>query len=186
MRDNKGFSLVEVLVALAIIGVVVAASTLSINMITRANVEKGMRLVESTMGKLQTECTSKSKATYMYVYQDSSDSDFYIKVSKKLHTSVADIMSDSAEASRIETSGVDMYYTTATTENGVSAGPHDIKGNAFVAITYNKSDSSIIGYANGTNKVSTLMRIEAYGASKVALVEMAYETGKVTFESKNN
>lgn len=186
MRDNKGFSLVELVVAIAIIGVLVGASALTINMVSRANVEKGMRLVESTMGKLQTECSSKSKPIYMYVYQDSSDSDYYIKVSKNLHTSVSDVMSDSAEAETIEASNVDVYYVTEKTENGVNGGPHKIEGNTFVAVTYNKSDSSVYGYANGSKKINTLFKFEAYGSKKVAIVEIAYETGKITIETRNN
>ena len=186
MRDNKGFSLVEIIVAIAIIGVVVGASTLTYSMVSRANVEKGMRSIESTMGKLQTECTSKSKPTYMYVYQDSSSSDYYIKVSKNLYTSVASIISDAAEAEMIEANSVGMYYVTENAENGVSAGSHKIEGNTFIAITYNKSDSSVVGYVNGAKKVSTLMKLEAYGSKKVVTVDIAYETGKVMFESKNS
>ena len=56
MKDNRGFSLVEIIVAIAIIGVLVGGSFVSINLIARTNVEKGIRVVESTMGKLQTEC----------------------------------------------------------------------------------------------------------------------------------
>ncbi len=184
MRDNRGFSLVEVMVAIAIIGVLVGASTLSINMISRANVEKGMQLVESTMGKLQTECTSKSKPTYMYIYQDTSDKDYYMKLSKTLHTSVASVVSDGAEAEMIESSTVKMYYIVSETDNGVAGGPHIIEGNSFVAITYNKSDSSVIGYANGSKKITKLGAVEAYGSKRQARVDIAYETGKVAYSSK--
>lgn len=183
MKDNRGFSLVEIIVAIAIIGVLVGGSFVSINLIARTNVEKGIRVVESTMGKLQTECLSKSKPTYMYVYQDSDDGDYYVKVSKTLHTSVSSIMSDDAEAERIEISSVDMHYYVDKSENGYSAGPHKIENGNFIAVTYKKGDSSVVGYANGGTQLDSLFRIEALGADRYARVEISYETGKVTYDT---
>ena len=184
MKDNRGFSLVEVVIAIAIVAVVTAASSLTYSLISRANVEKGMQILESTMGKLQTECTSKSQPTYMYVYQDSSDEDYYMKISKNLYTSVSGIMSDSAEAERIESASVSVYFIASKSENGVSAGPHQVKGSTFVAVTYNKSDSSVMAYMNGTKKFP-ISAIQAYGSKKQAKVEIAYETGKVSYSATN-
>lgn len=183
MKDNRGFSLVEIMVAIAIIGVLIGASVLSINMVTRANVDKGMKLVTDGMSKLQTECLSKSKPTYMFIYQDSSDGDYYMKYSKTLHTSVSDIMSDSQEAEMIEDDNVVLYYIIEKQENGINS-INLISGNNFVAITYNKGDSSVIAYANGSTKLSTLIRIEAGAGDKEAYVNIAYETGKVNFSNK--
>ena len=181
MKDNKGFSLVEVMIAITIIGILVGASVLSINMVSRANVDKGMRLVTDGMSKLQTECLSKSKPTYMYIYQDSSDNDFYMKYSKTLHTTVSDIMGDSQEAERIETYKVKMWYITNKSENGIGAGNHNIGGSDFIAISYNKSDSSVVAYANGSTELSSLIRIEAISGDKDAFVNISFETGKVNF-----
>ncbi len=189
MKDNKGFSLVEILVAIAIIGIVTAGSALSINMVSRANVDKGMQLVDSTMDKLKTECLSKAAPTYMYIYQDTTDEgddDYFMKVSKTLHTTVSGVIGDSAEAEQIEISNVDMYYATDVTESGVTAGNHSIRGNTFVAITYNKSDSSVVCFQNGSVRLKHLIRIEADGADKKAVVTIAYETGKHSFSSTNN
>ena len=182
MKDNRGFSLVEILVAIAVIGVLVGGGLISINLIARTNVEKGMRVVETTLGKLQTECLSKAKPTYMYIYQDNSDKDFYLKVSKTLHTSVSSIMGDSAEAERIEISSVEMFFYIEKGENSYGAGPHRIKDGNFIAVTYKKGDSSVVAYANGSTQLNSLFRLEALGSDRYARVDISYETGKITYE----
>lgn len=178
MKDNRGFSLVELLIAVALIGIVTGASVLSINMISRANVDKGMRLVVDGMGKLQTECLSKSQPTYMYIYQDSDDGDYYMKFSKTLHTSVSAIMNDSQEAEMIESSKAQINVISA--RNGNST----IKDGNFIAIKYKKSDSSVVGYLNGTTEVKDLFRIDAHNGDKKAIVNISYETGKVNFSNE--
>lgn len=174
MKDNKGFSLIEVIIVIAIFAIVTAGAGISVNMIQKANVSKGMREVDNGLDKLVNECLSKSAPTYMYIYQD-EDKDYYIKFSKDKYNNIAAVIADSGTKTFIEKNKTTLYWESK------SSGSDAIYSNHFVYITFDKSTGSCVAYRAGGTRINDITAIKASRSGRAASVKIAYETGKHSF-----
>lgn len=79
MKDNnKGFSLIEVIITLAIMAVLTGMLGLSFNYIQHANTRAAAKTVDSTISKLRFDVMSKKEKPYLYLYQ--IDGNSYMKI----------------------------------------------------------------------------------------------------------
>lgn len=70
MKDNnKGFSLVELIVVVAILAIISTASFSAIGYLNLANAEKCATKIDIGLGKLKTMNMSSGSATYMHLYR---------------------------------------------------------------------------------------------------------------------
>ena len=65
MRDNRGVTLVELIVVITIIAVLTGGATMSLKYLSHANVDKVTERIDSSLSKLQAETISKA---YPYGY----------------------------------------------------------------------------------------------------------------------
>lgn len=80
-NDHKGFSLVEMIIVIAIIGIMAGISIRVIGYISLANSEKAAKTFVGALGKLQAKAMSKAEKTYLYIYM--LDDTYYICSSKE-------------------------------------------------------------------------------------------------------
>ena len=77
MREKDGFSLIELVITIAIMGILVGLSAFSLNYISQADARKMTGEINSAFSELKTLNMSKNATAYMHLYQ--YDGDFYIK-----------------------------------------------------------------------------------------------------------
>ena len=77
MREKDGFSLIELVITIAIMGILVGLSAYSLNYISQADARKMTGEINSAFSELKTLNMSKNTTAYMHLYQ--YDGDFYIK-----------------------------------------------------------------------------------------------------------
>lgn len=77
-KNNKGFSLIEIIITLAIMGVLTGMISLSFSYIQHANTRSAAKTVDSTISKLKFDVMSKQDKPYLYLYQ--IDGNCYMKV----------------------------------------------------------------------------------------------------------
>ena len=77
MREKDGFSLIELVITIAIMGILVGLSAFSLNYISQADARKMTGEINSAFSELKTLNMSKNTTAYMHLYQ--YDGDFYIK-----------------------------------------------------------------------------------------------------------
>lgn len=68
-KDNKGFSLVEMLVVVAIIAIVSSISIRMVGYLRLANSEKTVQTISKMVTKQQALCMSKDEKPYLYIYK---------------------------------------------------------------------------------------------------------------------
>lgn len=87
MRNNKGYSLVEIMVVIAVIGVVTSTTIVGTKMAKSANVSNSANVINSYMASIRLNNMSKVNMQYLHLYRY-KDSDYYsIDNTKNVNTS---------------------------------------------------------------------------------------------------
>ena len=67
---NKGFSMIELIVVVAIIGIFTALASISFNYLKSGNVKAAAKTIDSTLSKLKLDTMSKEAKPYMCLYRE--------------------------------------------------------------------------------------------------------------------
>lgn len=75
MRKNhhKGFSMIELIIVIAIIGIFTAMATLGFGYLQSGNVKSAAKNIDSTLTKLKLDTMKQSNQPVMYIYKKGSD-----------------------------------------------------------------------------------------------------------------
>lgn len=65
---NKGFSMIELIIVIAIIGIFTAVASLSLDYLKAGNVRSAAKTVDSNLSKLKLDTMSREEKPYMYLY----------------------------------------------------------------------------------------------------------------------
>lgn len=169
-KDNKGFSLIELLVAIAIMAIVTGIATLSYNVVRKADVKKSAQVLDSMLTSVRTNNLSQASKSYLYIYLDSSDECFYYKISNTLTTNPGGL-SDEAVYLCADSITLKCKFSDSTSRT--------VQTGNTVAFTFDKSTGALIMYYNATTPYSsTLTGIEFSRGSKTSKITIASETGK--------
>lgn len=90
---NRGFSLIEMIVVIAILGILASGAVMSVGMLNSANVSKGAGAVDSILTEVRMDTMCKEAKPYLYVYM--LNDNIYMKVSISDTASGASLTADS-------------------------------------------------------------------------------------------
>jgi len=128
-KHVKGFTMIELIIVIAIIGIFTALSTISLNYIHAGNIKSSAQKVNRALTELKMDTMSRDKKSYMYLYK--KDSNYYMWC-----TTNNTFSADSAAGERIGNS------STTITFNG-----SELKDGECKQISYLKSSGA---FAKGT------------------------------------
>ena len=66
--NQKGVTLVEIILVIAIIGILASTSVMLIGHLRYADTKKAVKTVDSSLDKLQVQTMSKADTPYLYIY----------------------------------------------------------------------------------------------------------------------
>lgn len=78
LRDQNGITLVEIIIVIAIIGILASTSVMMIGHLHYADTQKVVKTLDSSLDALQVKTMSKTGNYYMYVYR--LDNSFYMRI----------------------------------------------------------------------------------------------------------
>ena len=184
MEDNKGFSLVEILVCLAIIGVFLSFLFMNTGVINNYNTKEAAKKLNSSILNCRMYALSKSvggarlpDANGAFV---SNSTDVYLKVYQKSDKSyICDLYVNNSllESKTLSTKKIKISYTDSA---GVA---HDVTNTESIMIGYNRSNGAFLPMSDGTTYVS---EINVLGATVTYNMKLYSKTGKTEFKSVVN
>lgn len=167
-KNQKGFSLIELIIVIAIIAVLAGASVAMFGHISYANTKKAAAEVDSALSKLRLDTMSDAEHEYLYIYPWTDG--YYMKLvdANESVTTVKDNIHLNGGGTRLCGTNVEIYADGRTTP---------ISGEEFIRVAYKKNGTFLVETdtppKQGTN--ASTIEIRGSGTYKISL---DYTTGK--------
>lgn len=172
-KNHRGFSLIEAVIVIALLGVLIGSSVAMVGYMRYANTKKVVEEVDKALSRLRLETMSQEEQQYLYIYYLSARSGYYMKLlAEDEEPKVGVDGSLDGNGTRLCGSSVEFFYTD----------PEGVYGklntaDSYVRVAYKKNglfqiedkDESI----DGTNVES----IEISG-NETFTIRLDYETGR--------
>lgn len=159
--NHKGFSLVEMIIVIAVMGILAGASLTMMGHLRYANTEKAVELITSELSKQQVRSMTKAKTEKPYVYVYALSDGYYMRTSTT-NCSGFDSGVHNSDGIKLCNLSTDIYSVTA-------AGEDKLDGSELIKIVYNRSGS----FSPETNV--TGIKVDGAGTFNIRLIT---ETGK--------
>ena len=161
--NNKGMSLTELIVVMAVMGVVSVGSVIGLGLLHSASAKEAATKLNSALNKTRTECMSKSSAS-VEIYEDTTDSKYYI---------VYEVSGNKQDTILIGDKRVSISFKDTMDDTSV------ISGNSKLIISFNRDTGS---FKSISEENTTLYCKEIYieAGHKTYTIQCERLTGKTT------
>lgn len=180
MKNNKGFSLLEVVVVMALIAILTSGTVLSVSSLRRARVKKQFDVLQSQVINLREETLTSSDLTTGAVFYDSTAGEYYFAVfelnrTKLSNLSTASITNDDIKATLKQkvllSSNMEYYYSF---DSGTKV---KITASNPLIIHFDRSDGRLMN--NTTNLKSGKLSIYVKNSSSEKSFSVSCATGRI-------
>ena len=164
--DQKGMSLVEIILVIALVGILAGTSVSMIGYVHYANTKKTVEAVDAALDKQQVNAMSKAGKSYLYIYKLSDG--YYMKQLTDELTTFDGTKLDT-NGKKLSGNGTEIYLES---ESGTL-----VDGSSFVRICYKKTgifDKEVLVDGTECTNVEKIV-VKGNGTYTITLVE---ETGK--------
>lgn len=164
MKKNlhKGFSMLELIIVVAIIGIFTSLAGMGFGYLESGNVKSAARNIDATLSKLKMDTMKQNKQPVMYIYKKGSD--YYMYCTANSFT----VPTGTGSAAVGQKIGNHNVKITASGQTGTV----DLNSGNSLEITFNKGNGTF------TSKYEHIYVEHADGSGIKYDIEMILETGK--------
>ena len=163
--NNKGFSLVELLIVMAVLGIVSSAAFMGFNVIHNSNVNNSAGTVNSTLASIRMNNMSKVNMQYLQIYK--VDGFYYYRVDDKANIDF------NYKLHKLGTSSTGISYIIGSTGNSIR-----LTDNRGISITFNRSGECKLYNSDGSLNASDLLGISFFNATRNKTIRILPAIGK--------
>lgn len=170
-KNNDGFTLVELIVVIAMLVIFIGAISVNIGRLTGYDAKEGYKKISSAITENKIETLGKAKMTgdiYLEIYRDDTDKNLYVQTIYNGRTS-KDVV-DKTKLNKRGRASVSYELSDGTQKDATSSDP--------LVICFNRASGAIVDI-NDSYKVSKLKYIYITAGSYKYTIELVPETGKV-------
>ncbi len=158
-KNQKGFSLIEMVVVVAIIALIAGVAIRITGYLSVANAEKTVQYLQKACNKLQAVSMSKMNKTYLYIYKASDGQYYYTFSTTDCDSYESSVMKKDGEPIG---KGMTIYSTVGP---DASESDTEVTGSTFIKIAYKKD-----GTFDTTNTTCDKVKIVSKGNSTAKLL----------------
>lgn len=175
-KDNKGFTLVELVVVIAMASIFIGIFVLNIGRITGYNAKECYKKVQSAITAEKINTLGKAKFTgerYLQIYRNTADDRIYVQTVTNANTSgVTAAVEDKTKLTK--RSGVKIGYELS---DGTAVS--DVTEGSMLNICFNRATGAMVNLDPPNYTTSTLKYIYITAGSHKYTIEFEPRTGKV-------
>lgn len=161
-KDRRGMSLVEMMIVMAIMGLLSASAVSLMGRVYYANTKKTVETISNALDRLRINTMSKEGAEYLYIYQIDQEC-YLIESGEKRDSFDGAFMTE--KGTKLCGGGTDIFLDS---ETGTK-----VEGDAVIRVAYKKSGAFNTDPVEGTNVSAIVVK-----GSGVTSISLAGETGK--------
>lgn len=174
MKNNKGMTLIEIIIVLAVISILSVTALSGINYIKYGNTKKCAYKIDAALDQVRMQVMSKADKEYLYIYQYKNY--YYMKESTR-NTPTSTLLDDSG--TKLGNKQIELYYRTTSMS---SAAPDKAIGSyandTYIRLSFKKSSGSFITMTEGGTDYYNEIKIKDGNGILKYTVTLIQTTGK--------
>lgn len=160
--NNKGFSLVELLIVIGILAIIGSGAFMSFNVIHNANVNNSAGTINSTLAAIRMNNMSKVQTQYLQIYRVGGD--YYYRIDDKAKIDF------NYRLRKLGTSSTNISYITTNSTR--------ISDNHGISISFNRSGECKLYNSDGSLNSADLNGITFYNSTRNKSIRILPAIGK--------
>lgn len=179
--NNKGFTLVELIVVMAIMVVLVGGALIGIGIISSGNAKKATKTLEASLNNLRINTMSMQGDWKLKVYMDGSQykADIIKTITNEDKTTSSTVVSSEKLGSRISIKFIDGAETVVDKDESIYVTFKEGSGKVGDVTAGNDSGSTSI---KGSESLLGLFKLQSDSGTTQYGLKLWYETGRITAE----